>query len=57
MFEELTLYKNYSAKGTGTKNIIARMEQREKWLLKHKENGSCEKLLVEANIIDGDDDE
>ena len=57
MFEEKTLYKNYASKGTGRKNIIDRMEQREGWVSKYKENGSCEKLLIEANILEGGEDE
>lgn len=51
MFEQKTLYKNYSAKGASQKDIIARMQQRESWVEKYKDNGSCKQLLIDARIL------
>ena len=57
MFEERTLYKNYSSKGSSIKEIMNRMTQREGWVEKYKENGSCKSLLIDANIIEGGEDD
>lgn len=57
MFENKTLYKNYTQTSSGTKSIIARMMQREKWLRMYKENGSCEQLLIDAGILEVEENE
>lgn len=54
MYENKTLYKNYTAKGSNTSDILSRMEQRKLWLKKFKENGSCEQLLIDAGVLEND---
>lgn len=51
MFEEKTLYKNYSAKGSSSADIRSRHDQRKNWIKKYKKDGSCKQLLIDAGIL------
>lgn len=56
MYENKTLYKDYSATGSSQKDIIARMVQRAGWRDKYKENGSCRQLMIDSNILEVEDE-
>lgn len=52
MYEPETIYKNYANKGSGSSDIIERKKQRMRWVIKFNENGSCKQLLIDANILE-----